>query len=139
MIRASWSTSVSTCALTTSRASAVELDVGGEELGVVEGLAALRLDEDVEPALAGARAPVPSRLRPPRAAAEMLREPALGDGVAKRRLAREVAVDAAVADAERAGDVDDVRLRRAVAAEDLLRRFEDPLGRERLGRHRAGP
>ncbi len=67
-----------------------------------------------------------------------LREPALGDRVAKRRLARKVAVDAAVADPERAGDVDDIRLRRAETAEALLRRFQDPLGSECLGRHGRG-
>ena len=39
-----------------------------------------------------------------------------------------------MADAERAGDVDNIRLRRSVAAEDLLRRYQDALGRERLGR-----
>ena len=44
-----------------------------------------------------------------------------------------------MADAKGAGDVDDVRLRGPVAAEDLLRRFEDALLRERLGRHVAGP
>jgi hypothetical protein len=37
-------------------------------------------------------------------------QPPLGDGVAQGRLAGEVAVDAAVADAELARDVDDVVL-----------------------------
>ena len=86
----------------------------------------LAADEEVEPALqALGRGPflVCDRLR----AARRSREPALGDGVAQRRLAGEVPVDAAVADPERAGDVDDVRLRRAVAAEDLLRRLQDLL------------
>ena len=44
-----------------------------------------------------------------------------------------------MADAKGAGDVDDVRLRRPVTAEDLLRRFEDALSRERLRRHVVGP
>jgi hypothetical protein len=40
-------------------------------------------------------------------------------------------VDAAVTDPERAGDVDHRRLGRAVAAEHILRRIEDPLTGER--------
>ena len=55
-------------------------------------------------------------------------EPAFGDGVAECGLAGEVAVDAAVADAEGAGDVDDVGFGRPVAAQDVFGRFEDSLG-----------
>jgi hypothetical protein len=79
-----------------------ELDVRGEELGVAERFAALGADEEVEPllqALRGRGRPVCDLLQWVRDACE----PALGDGVAQRRLASEVAVDAAVADAERAG------------------------------------
>jgi hypothetical protein len=98
----------------------------------------LGLDEEVEPVpQAHARWPllVGDRLEWFRDACE----PALGDGVTQRGLASEVAVDAAVADAESAGDVDDVRLGRPVVAEDLLRRFEDPLGCECLRRHAMRP
>ena len=92
-----------------------ELDVGSEELGVVEGFTALRFDEVVEPALEA----LGCRSLSGRDGFEGLgdlRQPALGDGVAKRGLARKVPVDASVADAEGAGDVDDVRLGGAVAA-----------------------
>ena len=134
-MRASWSTSVWTCSDDLARVRG-ELDVGGEELGVVEGFPSLRLDEAVEPALEA----LGCRSLSGRDRFEGFRdalEPALGDGVAKRGLARKVAVDASMADAKGAGDVDDVRLRRPVAAEDLLRRFEDALSRERLRRHVA--
>ena len=49
-----------------------------------------------------------------------------------------MAVDAAVADAEGACDIDDVRFRRAVAAEDVFGGFQDSLGGQCFGRHRSG-
>ena len=60
-------------------------------------------------------------------------QPPLRDRLPQRRLRTEVPVDAAVADAERAGHVDHGGLGRAVAAQHLLGRLEDALGGQGLG------
>ena len=114
-----------------------ERDVGREQLGVLERRSPLGADEEVEPAAQALRCGavlVGDRRERLRDAGE----PALGDGVAQRRLAGEVPVDAAVADAERAGDVDDRGLGRTVAAQDVLRRVEDAVGRQGFRAHAAG-
>jgi hypothetical protein len=76
-----------------------QLDIGREELGLVEGFAALAGDEEVEPAALT----LGSGSLSGRSGFERfrdLREPALGDGVTERGFAWEVEVEAAVADAE---------------------------------------
>ena len=57
-------------------------------------------------------------------------EPALRHGIAKRRLAREVAVDAAVADAERAGNVHHRGLGQAIPGQGLFGGVENAVGGE---------
>ncbi|GAB3876551.1 hypothetical protein GCM10029964_023700 [Kibdelosporangium lantanae] len=64
-------------------------------------------------------------------------QPPPGHGLAQRHLAREVPVDAAVADAERPGHVDHGRLGRPEPAQDVLRRFEDLLAGEYVGHQRS--
>ena len=87
-----------------------ELNVGREQLGVVPGPVALGRHQELEPSVQTLR-------RRARLVGDHRQrfgdavQPALGDGVAQRRLAGEVAVDAPVADPELAGDVDDRRLR----------------------------
>ena len=130
MIRASWPTRCVDVGRDHLPRLGGELDVGREQLRVVARPAALGGDQQVEPA------PQPLRRGPSSAADRGQRlgdagQPALGDRVAQRRLAREVPVDAAVADAERAGDVDHGRLGGPVAAQDVLGRLQDPLGGER--------
>jgi len=57
-------------------------------------------------------------------------EPALGHGLAQRRLAREMTVNAAVAHIERAGDIHHRGLRQPKAAQHVLGHLENTLRRQ---------
>ena len=111
-----------------------EPGVGREQLRVLARAALLGEDELVEPVTETVRCRA-VRGRDPRHRGRDLGQPALGHGVPQRGFAREVAVDAPVADAELVRHVDHVRLVWSVAAKDYFCRLEDPLRRERLTRH----
>ena len=109
--------------------------IGGEKFRLGSRLLPLDGDQAVEPST--------QPLRRRRILANDFRErighprqPALDDRVAERRLAGKMAVDAAVADAERAGDIDDGGLGRPEAGQHLFRRVEDPVGGQRRVIHR---
>jgi hypothetical protein len=104
--------------------------IGREQLGIVEHLLALERDQLVEPAAQplGRRAILGGDRRQRRRDPG---QPALAHCLAQRVLAGEVAVDAAVADPERARDVDHGGLARPEAAQHLLGGVEDLLRRQR--------
>lgn len=111
--------------------------VDAEELGIVEDFAALDFAQGVEPggeALGGGAGAV---LGDGLEGRDDGVEPAEGDGVNKGLLAGEVAVDVAVAHVEGSGDVDDVGLLDAVAAQGGLGGIEDALGGGGFLRHGA--
>jgi len=72
------------------------------------------------------------------------REPALKDSLKQSILVREMPVDAAMADPQRAGNINDCRFERAEAAQYVLRRVENTLGgqgafiQERFTRRHGG-
>ncbi len=107
-------------------------EVGGEQLRLHLRLLPLDRDQPVEPA--------PQALRSRPVLGDDLGErysdalePAFGHRVAQCRLAGEVPVDRAVADAERPGDVDHGGLRRPEAGQRLFGGIEDAVGRQAAG------
>ena len=103
--------------------------ISGEQLRVAGSSTSLDRDQGIEqstqPLRRGTRSVRDCAERRHRGA-----HPAGNDQVAQFRLRRHVLIDRGVADAERAGDVDDRRLVRTVAPYNLLGRREDPLPRE---------
>src|ERR1700688_2439121 len=100
--------------------------IGCEHLGVVRDLLVLDLEHGAQPAFepgrrrtGGFRNLLEWRIGPV--------EPALCNGLAQRRVARKMPVDAAVADIERAGDVDHGGLGEAKAAQHILGGLENTL------------
>ena len=106
-----------------------QCQIGLEHLGVVEHARTLGGEQRAQPAVEPRRG---RSLLPGDLAQRCVDavEPAFGNGLAQRSLAREMAIDAAVAHIECTGNVNDGGLGKSVAPQDVLGHFEDPLRRQ---------